>query len=106
MGTDGGVFFDCRRVGPDGVSWGRSLLNMELDANLSQWAGPGHWNNPGLLISTKNDGPTAPAPGEGAPRRISEVQVRSQFSMFVVLASPLIISGSVIQIITAKTARI
>ena len=36
------------RIGPDGVSWGRSMLNVELDANLSSYAGPGHWNNPGL----------------------------------------------------------
>lgn len=58
-----------------GVSWGRSMLNIELDANLSAFAGPGHWNNPGLLISTKNDGPSAPALGQGTPRRISETQV-------------------------------
>jgi hypothetical protein len=44
------------RIGPDGASWGRTALNLELDSNLSRWGGPGHWNNPGLLISTKNDG--------------------------------------------------
>lgn len=79
------------RIGPDGVSWGRSMLNVELDSNLSSFAGAGHWNNPGLLISSSNDGATP-----GPKRRISEKQVRTQFSLFAVLASPLIISGSVI----------
>jgi hypothetical protein len=74
---------------------------MELDNSngIGQWAGPGHWNNPGLLISSRNDqgdgSPPSP-PGKGAPRRISEVQVRTQFSLFCVLASPLLISGSVL----------
>lgn len=63
------------RIGPDGVSMGRSMLNAELDANLSEWAGPGHWNNPGLLISSRNDGAAPPAPGK-PNRRISELQVR------------------------------
>jgi hypothetical protein len=79
------------RIGPDGISWGRTMLNIELDANLSSFAGAGHWNNPGLLISASNDGATP-----GARRRISETQVRTQFSLFALLASPLMISGSVI----------
>jgi len=66
------------RVGPDGVSWGRSMLNIEIATNLSAFAGPeggrgaapgeGHWNNPGLLISTKmnSDGSYS--------RRVSEKQ--------------------------------
>eukprot|EP01052_Picozoa_sp_SAG31_P012777 SAG31_NODE_755_length_12319_cov_6.335542_4_plen_1108_part_00 len=87
------------RIGPDGVSWGRSLLNIELDNNLSQFAGPGHFNNPGLLISSRNDrvlDGLGKVRAKTVPRRISETQVRTQFSMFVVLASPLLISGSVL----------
>ena len=72
------------------------MLNIELDSNLSRFAGAGHWNNPGLLISASNDGATP-----GAKRRISETQVRTQFSLFVVLASPMLISGSVIYMSSA-----
>jgi alpha-galactosidase len=79
------------RIGPDGLSWGRVALNLEIDANLSRYAGPGHWNNPGLLISTKLN-------GDGSySRRTSETQTRAQFSLFCVVAAPLLISGSVAQ---------
>ena len=91
------------RIGPDGVSWGRSLLNLEIDANLSAYASPGAWNNPGLLISSHNDGDAPPGPG-GAPRRLSAAQVRGQFSMFTIVAAPLLISGSVIYMTPADVA--
>ena len=72
--------------------------------NLSHWAGCNSadgtgcaWNNPGLLISMRNDSPNGGPP----QRRISSAEVRLQFSLFCVLASPLILSGSITHMATA-----
>lgn len=65
------------RVGMDGSSFGRAILNVNIGVRLSKWAGPGHWNNLGLIAFTKQ----------------TPAQNRAQFSLYSILASPLILSG-------------
>jgi alpha-galactosidase len=65
------------RVGMDGSSFGRAIQNINIGVRLSQWAGPGHWNNLGLMSFGKQ----------------TPAQNRVQFSVYSILASPLILSG-------------
>lgn len=65
------------RVGMDGSSFGRAILNINIGVRLSKWAGPSHWNNLGLMSF-----------GKQTPE-----QNRVQFSLYSILASPLILSG-------------
>ena len=61
----------------DGSSFGRAILNVNIGVRLSKWAGPGHWNNLGLIAFTKQ----------------TPAQNLVQFSLYSILASPLILSG-------------
>ncbi|HTD09046.1 MAG TPA: glycoside hydrolase family 27 protein, partial [Solirubrobacteraceae bacterium] len=62
---------------PGNVPFTAVLRNIDADAAAPQAAGPGHWNDPDYL-----------APGQG----MSATQFRSQFSMWAMLAAPLMIS--------------
>jgi alpha-galactosidase len=64
---------------PGNVPFVDVLRNIDADAAAPQAAGPGHWNDPDYL-----------APDQG----MSAVQFRSQFSMWAVLAAPLMISDN------------
>ena len=72
------------RIGPDDTNWGGVLANIDINAGLAAYAGPGGWNDPCLLLSTTWD----------SKQRVTELQSRSQFSMWAVMASPLLISGN------------
>jgi len=74
------------RVGPDDVNWDGVLKNIDIMNGLEQFAGPGGWNDPCLLLSRKWTGDL----------RVSELQTRAQFTMWAVLAAPLLISGTVL----------
>ncbi|MGD1058911.1 MAG: alpha-galactosidase, partial [Solirubrobacteraceae bacterium] len=67
------------------------LRNIDADAAAPQAAGPGHWNDPDYL-----------APGQG----MSATQFRSQFSMWAMLAAPLMISDNLTKISTASLAAV
>lgn len=64
---------------PGNVPFADVLRNMDADATSPQAAGPGHWNDPDYL-----------APDQG----MSATQFRSQFSMWAMLAAPLMISDN------------
>jgi hypothetical protein len=64
------------RVGPDGLSWGRFVINVNIAARMSQYAGPGHFNNIGLLISVDGSG----------KRMMSETQTRSKIPQLLYYA--------------------
>eukprot|EP01087_Luapelamoeba_hula_P008664 TRINITY_DN2185_c1_g1_i1.p1 TRINITY_DN2185_c1_g1~~TRINITY_DN2185_c1_g1_i1.p1 ORF type:complete len:416 (-),score=62.34 TRINITY_DN2185_c1_g1_i1:51-1298(-) len=70
------------RIGPDTTTWPDILTNINVDADLAPWAGPGGWNNPCLLIGKSYNG----------NMQITELQSRAQFSMWAVLAAPLMLS--------------
>lgn len=73
------------RTGLDGGSWLGILSNIDTIANLAQYASPGGFNDPCLLISTDHTGRVL----------ATERQSRAQFSMWAVMASPLLISGDI-----------
>eukprot|EP01065_Artemidia_motanka_P037879 TRINITY_DN46782_c0_g1_i1.p1 TRINITY_DN46782_c0_g1~~TRINITY_DN46782_c0_g1_i1.p1 ORF type:complete len:417 (+),score=88.14 TRINITY_DN46782_c0_g1_i1:63-1253(+) len=82
------------RTGPDDTNWAGILANIDIMPGLEKYAGPGAWNDPCLLLSYT---------WEMKPR-VTELQTRAQFSMWAVLASPLLISGNVLQM-TAETLQ-
>jgi alpha-galactosidase len=76
---------------PGNVPFADVLRNIDADAAAPQAAGPGHWNDPDYL-----------APGQG----MSATQFRSQFSMWAMLAAPLMISDNLTKISTASLAAV
>lgn len=80
------------RIGPDDNNWDGVLKNIDIMNGLQKYAGPGGWNDPCLLLSRTWSG----------QQRMTELQTRAQFSMWAVLAAPLLISGSVLNM-TAET---
>jgi len=75
------------RIGPDDRNWNGVLKNIDIMNGLEKYAGPGGWNDPCLLLSRSSSG----------QQHVNELQARAQFSMWAVLAAPLLFSGSVLQ---------
>eukprot|EP00041_Stephanoeca_diplocostata_P018083 m.375207 g.375207 ORF g.375207 m.375207 type:complete len:544 (+) comp20915_c0_seq2:152-1783(+) len=73
------------RIGPDDTNWHGVLTNIDINANLAAYAGPGGWNDPCLLLAEEWSG----------TQRQTELQTRAQFNMWAVMASPLLISANV-----------
>jgi alpha-galactosidase len=63
--------------GPGYVAFPTVLRNLDADAVAPQAAGPGHWNDPDYL---------------GPDQGLTAAQFRTQFSMWAMLAAPLMIS--------------
>jgi Alpha galactosidase A/Alpha galactosidase C-terminal beta sandwich domain len=68
---------------PGFVPFANVLRNIDADAAQPQAAGPGHWNDPDYL-----------GPGQG----MTDAQFRTQFSMWAMLAAPLMISADLISL--------
>jgi alpha-galactosidase len=64
---------------PGKASWERAMKNTTLNEKLYAAAGPGHWNDPDLLINGMSG--------------LSEAQNRSFFSLWCVMAAPLMASN-------------
>ena len=62
---------------PDYVTFSTVLRNLDADAAHPEAAGPGHWNDPDYL---------------GPDQGMSAAAFRTQFSMWAMLAAPLMIS--------------
>jgi alpha-galactosidase len=62
---------------PTGVPWTSVVRNMEADATQPAAAGPGHWNDPDYL---------------GPDLGLTDTQFQTQFSMWAMLAAPLMVS--------------
>ena len=73
------------RIGPDDTSWPGVLTNIDINAALAPYAGPGGWNDPCLLLAETWDGKL----------RMTPTQTRTQFSMWAIMASPLLISANI-----------
>jgi alpha-galactosidase len=67
------------RIGPDDQQWENVINNVNIDVKLSKYAGPGGWNDPCLLLGD----------------RLSYEQAKTQFSLWSVLAAPLLISANI-----------
>jgi hypothetical protein len=76
---------------PGNVPFADVLRNMDADAASPQAAGPGHWNDPDYL-----------APDQG----MSATQFRTQFSMWAMLAAPLMISDNLTKIGQSSLAAV
>jgi alpha-galactosidase len=74
-----------RTTGDINDSWGSMNANYEAETNIAQYAGPGHWNDPDMLVlgmvGWGNPHPTGLTPNE---------QIL-HFSMWCMLSSPLLI---------------
>jgi alpha-galactosidase len=62
---------------PTGLTWSSVVRNIEADATEPKAAGPGHWNDPDYL---------------GPDLGLSAAQFQTQFSMWAMLAAPLMVS--------------
>ena len=76
---------------PDNVPFADVLRNMDADAASPQAAGPGHWNDPDYL-----------APDQG----MSATQFCTQFSMWAMLAAPMMISDNLTKIGPSSLAAV
>lgn len=76
------------RTGQDDTNWAGVLADIDTmnEYNLSQYAAPGGINDPCMLLSVDWEGKPA----------VTEAQTRAQFNQWAIMASPLIISGSVV----------
>jgi len=73
------------RIGPDDTNWPGILTNIDIDANLAAYSRPGGWNDPCLLLGKTFTGSL----------RVTEQQSRTQFNMWAIIASPLLISANI-----------
>jgi alpha-galactosidase len=80
--SDGNSWRTDTDVGvPGDVEFTAVLRNLDADAAQPEAAGPGHWNDPDYL---------------GPDQGMSSAQFRSQFSMWAMLAAPLMISDDLV----------
>jgi len=79
------------RIAGDGQNWAALVNCINTNAQLSQYASPGSWNDPDLLIGT---GVGSFGPDRGGWYQ-TDLQSRSQFSMWCVMTSPLLISADI-----------
>ncbi|HWX46344.1 MAG TPA: glycoside hydrolase family 27 protein [Solirubrobacteraceae bacterium] len=76
---------------PGDVEFTSVLRNLDADAANPEAAGPGHWNDPDYL-----------GPGQG----MSAAEFRAQFSMWAMLAAPLMVSADLVSISSASTTTV
>jgi len=96
------------RIAGDGTNWEALSNCVNENSQLQAFARPGAWNDPDLLQGTgigSNDKATNPAGcyvksqiPQAANWYQTEVQSRTQFSMWGVMSSPLLISADVGQV--------
>ena len=74
-----------------GDSWGQIIANLDQEADLAQYAGPGHWNDPDILQV-----------GLG---RTNHAEDQAHFSSWAMLAAPLL-AGNDVRNMSAETKAI
>jgi hypothetical protein len=90
--SDGNSWRTDTDVGtPGNVPFNQVLRNLDADAAAPQAAGPGHWNDPDYL---------------GPDQGMSAAQFRTQFSMWAMLAAPLMVSADLISLTRTSAATI
>lgn len=74
-------------------SWKSLMYNLDINANLASFAGPGHWNDPDMLIVglRGNKGPSADLGATGC----NDIEYQSNMSLWCIMASPLIATNDV-----------
>jgi alpha-galactosidase len=76
---------------PGKVPFSSVLRNLDADATQPQAAGPGHWNDPDYL---------------GPDQGMNAAQFRTQFSMWAMLAAPLMVSDNMTKISAASLSTV
>lgn len=66
---------------------------VAINAELDEYAGPGHWNDPDMLVVGLygKDGPSGDLGGTGA----TDVEYQSQMSLWSLMAAPLMVTNDV-----------
>lgn len=81
-----------RTTGDISDSWSSMIGNLDKNAVLAQYAGPGHWNDPDML-EVGNGGMT-------------DTEYRAHFSLWSIMASPLIAGNDITNMSDATKAII
>jgi len=91
------------RISGDGTNWGALTTSINTNSELSQYARPGAWNDPDLLVGTgigsnRGDDKCFDADTE-IPQSLdwymtSDEQSRAQFTLWCVMSAPLLISAN------------
>jgi alpha-galactosidase len=90
--SDGNSWRTNTDVGvPGNVPFSAVLRNMDADATQPTAAGPGHWNDPDYLGPDQGMGPN---------------QFQTQFSMWAMLAAPLMVSDDMLTMSAASLATV
>jgi hypothetical protein len=74
------------RIGPDDTNWGGVLADIDDMLALATNGGPGAWNDPCLLLGANHRGEEA----------VTEQQSRAQFTAWALLAAPMLLSQSIV----------
>jgi len=82
------------RIDGDGDNWADLTKAINTMAGLTAYASPGGWNDPDLLIGT---GVGSYGPDRGGWYQ-TDLQSRSQFSMWCVFSAPLMISADIMSV--------
>eukprot|EP01113_Clastostelium_recurvatum_P031253 TRINITY_DN3884_c0_g1_i1.p1 TRINITY_DN3884_c0_g1~~TRINITY_DN3884_c0_g1_i1.p1 ORF type:complete len:416 (-),score=85.02 TRINITY_DN3884_c0_g1_i1:74-1321(-) len=82
------------RISGDGQNWAALTNAINIMANLTQYSRPGGWNDPDMLIGT---GVGSYGPDRGGWYQ-TDLQSRSQFSMWCVFPAPLVISANIMAV--------
>ncbi|MEO9022136.1 MAG: glycoside hydrolase family 27 protein [Ginsengibacter sp.] len=82
-----------RTTGDVRDSWKSLMHNLDINANLATYAGPGHWNDPDMLIVglRGSKGPAGDLGGNGC----NDIEYQSNMSLWCIMASPLIATNDV-----------
>jgi len=88
------------RIDGDGDNWGALTNAINAMADLTAYSSPGGWNDPDLLIGT---GVGSYGPDRGGWYQ-TDLQSRSQFSMWSVFSAPLLISANFLSVSTYALA--
>lgn len=75
------------RIAGDVNSYPDAIRAMEINEPLAKYAGPGAWNDPDMLVGSS----------AGTAARMSPAQSRTQFSVWAVMAAPLLIGTTLTQ---------
>jgi len=84
----GSNFSHMWRIAQDVRRWDDVYETSRVMEQLGQWHGPNGWTDADMLIGSS----------PGADLRLTPVQARAQFSLWVVMAAPLMLGTSVAQI--------
>lgn len=69
-------------------TWGEGVMDiLDVNAKLDDYAGPGHWNDPDMLVVGLY-GAKGPS-GDGGGNGCNDTEYQSQFSLWAMMAAPL-----------------